>query len=206
MKVIYGSKPDEGQVMPTTDVVIIGESSLSGWTDFLTGQIAGLVVDEAHHFKNANKRTAALVQLATGIKRERIQVSSWNGKAKYQIISTNLNVPLPNVRVLMSGTPTPNGRHQELATQVDVLGNRAWRDIGGKGVFFTRYAPKLDEYGNRGNGDSEELFERMTQSWFHRRLRDGVLDLPNKGRISVAFEGRGKAVRQGRGRPDAVAR
>ena len=62
-----------------------------------------LIVDEAHRFKNTkSSRTRALRALAP---------------------------PIPGVHLLMSGTPTPNGRHSELGAQVDILGRQAWREI-----------------------------------------------------------------------------
>lgn len=185
---VTSSRPDADDVMPMVDVLIVGDSSLTGWADFLTGKVGGMVVDEAHRFKNASKRSAALAQIASGIKRLQKPV---NGRPQVVKMTTNL----PTVRVLMSGTPTPNGRHTELATQVDIMGDGAWSDIGGKGMFWHRYAPKVDQYGTRASMHGEELFAAMSRTWYFRRLRDQVLDLPNKGRTSITLEGRGKAVR-----------
>lgn len=164
---VHGTIEEDG--MPDVDLMIMGDSSIAGWCDALEGQIAGLVVDEAHRFKNANSnRSKALAALADS---------------------------LPGLRVLMSGTPMPNGRHQELAQQVNVLGKGAWKDIGGIGKFWTYYNPKVDQYA-RENANGAELHEAMVNSWFLRRVREDVLDLPNKGRTSVALEGKGIAVRK----------
>ena len=187
---ITGSKPAEGDVLPDVDVLIIGDAGLAGWADFLTGRIGGLVVDEAHRFKNNSKRAEALAQLASGIK---VMEPLYKGAQRKRV---TLSTVLPKVRILMSGTPTPNGRHQELASQVDIMGDGAWRDIGGKGMFWNHYAPKVDRFGTRSNNDGHSLFSAMSTSWFFRRLRDQVLDLPNKGRTPVALECSGKYVKE----------
>lgn len=164
--VLTGSTPPEGFTIPKqVDVVILGDSSVAGWADFLTGKVGALIVDEAHRFKNKSKRSKGLAQVADSV---------------------------PSVRILMSGTPMPNGRHQELATQIDLMGNGAWKDIGGKGIFWNHYCPKIDRWGGRGNKDGAELHQAMINSWFFRRLRANVIDLPSKGRASVALDGQGK--------------
>lgn len=187
---ITGSKPVEGDILPDVDVLIIGDAGLAGWADYLTGRIGGLVVDEAHRFKNASKRAEALAQLASGVK---LMEPSYKGGQRKRVTLTNV---LPQVRVLMSGTPTPNGRHQELASQVDIMGDGAWKDIGGKGTFWNHYAPKVDRFGSRANHDGASLFKAMSGSWFFRRLRDDVLEMPNKGRTPVALECSGKYVKE----------
>jgi SWI/SNF-related matrix-associated actin-dependent regulator 1 of chromatin subfamily A len=83
----------------------------------------------------------------------------------------------------------------ELANQVDILGQQAWRDIGGKGQFYNYYAPKVDQY-SRENRHGDELFEAMSSTWFHRKLKGEVLDLPNKGRTDLHIEALGKAVNE----------
>lgn len=163
--VLTGNTPPEGFTLPDVPVLIMGSSSVSGWADFLSGKVGNLIVDEAHFFKNKSKRSKGLAQIADSV---------------------------PGVRILMSGTPMPNGRHQELATQIDLMGNGAWKDIGGKGIFWNHYCPKTDRWGGRGNKDGAELHKAMVESWFFRRLRADVIDLPNKGRTSVALEGKGK--------------
>jgi len=164
--VLKGTKPHD--IPADADVLVMGDSSVMAWHESLIGQVGALVVDEAHRFKNReSKRSKALDTLSKSI---------------------------TGPRVLMSGTPMPNGRHAELAKQIDVLGTGAWSDIGGIGGFWQNYAPQTDSWGGRGNNDSEGLHKRMTNSWFFRRLRDDVIEMPNKGRTSLALEGKGKAV------------
>lgn len=162
---IASSKPD-GE-LPDTDVLIIGDSAVAGWAEELTGKVAALVVDEAHRFKNKSKRSAGLVEISKAV---------------------------PTVRVLMSGTPTPNGRHMELVNQLDIMGDGSWSDIGGKGQFFNYFAPKIDTW-SRGNAHGDELHEMMADSWFYRRLKSEVTDLPNKGRTDLHLDGKGRKVK-----------
>lgn len=191
---LHGRGPDEGYTLPDVDVLILGDSSLSGqgkgggtgWVDFLVGKIGALVVDEAHRFKNKSNRSEALVTLATSTKKVKKD-------GRTRII--DLGVPTPTVKVPMSGTPIPNGRNGELAMQVDIMGNDAWKDIGGKGQFWNYYAPKMDQFGTRGSLNSEDLNQAMVDSWFFRRLRSEVTDLPGKGRTALHLEGQGRKVK-----------
>jgi len=183
-------KPAEGDTLPDVDVLLIGDAVLTHWADYLTGNIGGLVVDEAHRFKNSSKRSEALAQLASSVK---LMPPLYKGAQRKRVV---LSTRTPEVRILMSGTPTPNGRHIELASQIDIMGDRAWRDIGGKGMFWHHYAPKVDRFGTRTNNDGGSLFKAMSGSWFYRRLRADVIDLPNKGRTPVALECTGKYVRE----------
>lgn len=160
---LTGTKPT---ALPDVDVLVIGDSTISHWAPFLTGKVGALVVDEAHRHKNKSKRASALASIAG---------------------------PVAGPRVLLSGTPTPNGRHLELATQIDVLGNRAWNDIGGRGTFWGRFCPKVDSWGGRGNAEGDVLHALMTESWMMRRRRDAVIELPNKGRSAVSMECKGRA-------------
>jgi SNF2 family DNA or RNA helicase len=160
---LTGTKPT---ALPDVDVLVIGDSTISHWAPFLTGKIGALVVDEAHRHKNKSKRSSALASIAG---------------------------PVAGPRVLLSGTPTPNGRHLELASQIDVLGDRAWNDIGGRGTFWGRFCPKVDSWGGRGNAEGDVLHALMTESWMMRRRRDAVIELPNKGRSAVSMECKGKA-------------
>jgi SWI/SNF-related matrix-associated actin-dependent regulator 1 of chromatin subfamily A len=187
---ITGAEPDPIAVLPDVDVLIIGSSAMTinkyierddkgnriippqlvkyGWAEFLSGKIAALIVDEAHFYKNKSTRSTALRVIAESV---------------------------PGIRILMSGTPTPNGRHQELAYQVDLMGAGAWRDIGGKGLFWQHYAPTVDQY-SRVNNDGAALYKAMSSTWFHRRLRDDVIELPAKGRTALLAEGKGMAVKR----------
>jgi hypothetical protein len=160
---LTGTKPGD---LPDADVLVIGDSTIAHWVDALTGRVGALVVDEAHRHKNKSKRSAALAAIAG---------------------------PVQGPRVLLSGTPTPNGRHIELAPQIEILGNRAWNDIGGKGTFWHRFCPKTDSWGGRGNAEGHILHEMMTGSWMMRRRRDDVVELPNKGRSGVSMDCNGRA-------------
>lgn len=163
--IIKGTKP---KPLPNVDVYIIGDSVLDSWTDALTGIVKTLIIDEAHRHKNhAAKRAKAMATIAASV---------------------------PGPKVLLSGTPTPNGRHAELAGQLDILGPTAWSAIGGKGKFWSYYCPKRDSYGNRGNHDTAGLHAAM-KNFMIRMKRDDVIELPNKGRSALAIEGEGKAAR-----------
>ncbi|MGA1076829.1 MAG: DEAD/DEAH box helicase, partial [Ilumatobacteraceae bacterium] len=163
---LQGTKPYD---LPGTDVVVAGDSQVDAWQGHLTG-FGALVVDESHRFKNHKaKRTAALAKIAAGC---------------------------GNVRVLLSGTPMPNGRHAELAGQIEVLGHRAWSDIGGKAHFWGRFAPKIDSWGGRDSAHADELHDLLVGSFVVRRKRDEVIDLPNKGRSIVSVECQGPSVRK----------
>lgn len=164
--VLSGTKPTP---LPDADVYVIGDSTVQHWAGALLGQVDAIIVDEAHRHKNPDaKRAKALRDIA-------------------QTVS--------GPKVLMSGTPTPNGRHAELPAQIEILGPTAWSDIGGKGLFWQHFCPKVDQW-SRGNNDTEGLHERLHSTWMLRKRRDDVLDLPNKGRIGLHVEGRGIAVRK----------
>lgn len=181
--------------LPTADVYVVGDALLysgfkpekgkkyeqvqylSDTAKLLSNNCVCMGVDEAHRFKNKSGRTEALRALAGTVS---------------------------GYKVEMSGTITPNGRHMELPSQIDILGPDAWTDIGGKGRFFNYFAPKIDEYA-RGNANGEELHNLMVGSWYRRILRDDIPDLftlPDgtvikiyKGREAIALEGApGKAV------------
>lgn len=202
---IQGRGPDKGYNLPDVDVLIMGDSSLSGqgrrakgetvvtsWVDFLIGRVGALVIDEAHRFKNKSARTESMVKLATGIE----VVKDRSGyKRRTPVLRDGVAVTPPVVRVPMSGTMAPNGRNAEIANQVAIMGKGAWNDIGGEGMFWHRYNPKLDRF-SRGNANTDELHELMANSWFFRRLRGDVEDLPNKGRSGVHLDGRGYAVKE----------
>lgn len=168
--------------LPPADVYIIGDATISDWSqdgdpNSLVGIIRTLIVDEAHRVKSpAAGRTQAVIRISKSIR--------------------------DGYRVLLSGTPTPNGRNYEMGSQIDILGDDAWSAIGGKGKFYTYYCPierdargRLNKYGKRTNNDSLGLNACMTDSFMLRMKRHDVLELPNKGRTAVHVEGLGKAVR-----------
>jgi SWI/SNF-related matrix-associated actin-dependent regulator 1 of chromatin subfamily A len=188
VEVLSGRAPEDGFTLPKVDVLILGDSSLAGWHEFLMGKVGALIVDEAHRYKNKSGRSEALVALANSKKK----VKDQSGRTR--LVSAGL--PAPQIRVPMSGTPSPNGRNAELAQQVSIMGDEAWADIGGKGRFWNRYAPQVDSWGGRGSTNSEELHESMSGSWFFRRLRDDVVELPNKGRTALHLDGQGRKVKE----------
>jgi SWI/SNF-related matrix-associated actin-dependent regulator 1 of chromatin subfamily A len=175
VSVLKGGKP---HALPRADVLIIGDSTLSKWAvgdaekrgPFdLHGKVQALVVDEAHRHKNKSGRAEALVSLAKTVQGQ---------------------------RVLLSGTPMPNGRTMEMANQLSILGPSAWQAVGGQGRFWSRYAPKVDSWGTRGSEHLDEFGESMRSVFMMRRRREEVLTLPNKGRSSVVLDGQGEAVRK----------
>jgi SWI/SNF-related matrix-associated actin-dependent regulator 1 of chromatin subfamily A len=185
VELLTGTKPHP---IGNADVYVIGDSSVKGWADLITGTVVdgkdrrgapiyrrtgdplvrAIVVDEAHRAKNKSQRTAAIGRIAS--------------------------VCGP-YRLLLSGTPAPKGEHQELATQINILGDDAWAAIGGKGRFWGYYCPPKDRFGGRGNHDTAGLHSAMSGSWFQRLLKGDVLDLPNKGRSAVAVTASGRAAR-----------
>jgi SNF2 family DNA or RNA helicase len=182
---ITTAKPAEGETVPTdVDVIVMGDSALkgknerannrsvfhpSGWTKEIAGKVDAIVVDEGHRHKNNSTRSNALVHLG-GM--------------------------CAGYKIMLSGTPTPNGRNIEIARQIEFLGEGAWADIGGKGHFYTRYAPVVDpQFGTRESKYGEELHGLMKASWYFRRLRDQVIDLPNKARSFAGIDGSGKGKR-----------
>lgn len=184
-EVLQGLRPPDGvTALPDVDVLIIGSASIApakathkesdagikpiGWYDLIVGHISGFVVDEAHFFKNKSGRTKSMKVIADAT---------------------------PGIRILMSGTPTPNGRHVELASQIDLLGKPAWKDIGGEGKFWQYYAPKQGQWGGRGSVDTEGLYEAMHSTWYTRELRANVLKMPPKDRKIYGMESSGTAKR-----------
>ena len=164
VEVLTGKTP----YAPTdVDVYVIGEAVLASWQVPLVGQVDALVADEAHFYKNKDaKRTKAL-----------------------QAIADSVTGPV----VLMSGTPIPNGRHEELAPQIEALGSDAWSAVGGKSKFWSYYCPQnRDPYGRptygRHSANGSELNRAMTASFMLRKRRNEVLELPNKGRSVVSIE------------------
>jgi SWI/SNF-related matrix-associated actin-dependent regulator 1 of chromatin subfamily A len=162
------------------DVYIIGDSVIKHWVDptdplSLDNKIKMLVVDESHRVKNMTAaRTRAVIKLAKAV---------------------------PGMKILMSGTPTPNGRNQEIASQIEILGQMAWDGIGGKGKFWTYHCPierddkgRLNRFGKRASIDQLGLHDAMTSSFMMRKRRHEVLDLPNKGRSAIHIESTGNAV------------
>lgn len=160
--------------LPTANVMIVGDSTVEGWAHWLalSGKVGAVIVDEAHRMKNPKAlRTKALASLIK-------------------------SMPSDGVRIMMSGTPAPNGRAQELATALELLDG--WKTVS-KGTFWHYYCPPSNNrFGGREHLPErvQELGEKCRQTFMLRRLRGEVLTLPNKGRSAIAVEGKGNAVRK----------
>jgi len=166
VQMLTGNKPQDLSTSDA-DVFIIGDATIGSWKDELVGKISGIVVDEAHRTKNKNAlRTKAVKEIADAL-------------------------PTDGIRILMSGTPSPNGRATELHTALDIL--RRWSVVGSASNFYKYFCPPADNGYGRQHIEERyvELGERLRASFMHRRLRDQVLNLPNKGRSTVALECRG---------------
>lgn len=162
---LKGTNPyrDGEPTLPDVDVLIIGDTSLSGWKMVLLGKVAGMIVDECHRMKDAKraKRTRACIEIAQSI-------------------------PANGLRVAMSGTPLIN-KPMELLSIINIL-NRGDAFAGGIAGFLNKYAPRVDGYGSRGASNLEELHNVLTRTFMIRRKREEVLTLPDKGRIQVPVE------------------
>lgn len=129
-------------------VYIVSYDLLNDWLPFLLGiGLQGLVLDESHYIKNYKaQRTKAAQNLA-----------------KY----------IPH-KILLTGTPTPNGKPIELVPQ---LGAMNWlNDLGGFWPFVTRYcdAHQVDIRGRKiwdmtGANHLGELNERLFKLGMIRR-------------------------------------
>lgn len=165
VEIISGKTPT---VLPSADVILCGDSTVDAWQKNLIGNVCALIVDESHRVKNKGaRRTVAIKEIAKSL-------------------------PVNAVRILMSGTPSPNGRVTELATTLDILDK--WKVVGGIGEFYKYYAPPSKTGYGREHIQERfvELGERMRATFMHRRLRDEVIDLPNKGRSTVALSCTGR--------------
>jgi SWI/SNF-related matrix-associated actin-dependent regulator 1 of chromatin subfamily A len=158
--------------LPTSNVLIVGDSTVEGWAHWLSTSprpVGAVIVDEAHRMKNPKAlRTKALAQLIK-------------------------SMPSDGVRIMMSGTPAPNGRASELATALELVDG--WSTVS-KGTFWHYYCPPA-KFGREHLPERvQELGEKCRSTFMLRRLRGEVLTLPNKGRSAIAVEGKGTAVRK----------
>lgn len=153
--------------LPKTDVVIIGDSTVSPWQMRLASAKFGcLIVDEAHRAKNPTaERTKALLYIAKSI-------------------------PDEGFVVLLSGTIIVN-RPNELVSPLRII-ERLDRVFGGKSAFLFRYCnPVHNGWGYVYNGASNttELNDKLRGTCYVRRNKSDVLtELPAKRRASVAVE------------------
>lgn len=149
---VEGRRPPQSSDVPSTDVVIVPMSVAAQWADALAqSDLNALVIDEAHRCKTkgrgVTKAAQTIAQAVTG------------------------------PRVLMSGTPAPNGRIREYEAQFDVLGEMAWSAIG-RGAFWTHYQRKTGRF--TWEQFHEQEFHEAMSAFTIRRRRD-----PNKDRMPV---------------------
>jgi SWI/SNF-related matrix-associated actin-dependent regulator 1 of chromatin subfamily A len=172
VEVVNGTKP---YALSGADVTVIGDSSVTGWTQALaTEGFGALLVDEAHRIKNPKaKRTIGLQAIAR-------------------------SVPEHGYVVLASGTPATN-RPSELVSLLDAIGQL--RPVfGSAGAFRFRYCdPIQNNFGWTFNGASntEELNLKLTGTCYIRRRKSEVLkELPAKRRAQVAVALDDKSLRE----------
>lgn len=141
----------EGGELPEADVYVIGDSILGdrprtakraavrGWGHVLAAaSLRALVVDESQRMKNRKaQRTIAALEISRKIDDE-------------------------GLVILLSGTPLKS-RALELLEQFEIMGvtDQIWGD---KFAFMDRFAPKLDDYGTRGDECLDELHAEMTDT------------------------------------------
>lgn len=156
--------------IPDVDVCVISEAVLKYWADSLLSKFRVLVVDESHLFKNPkSQRTKALATVASTI---------------------------DTLRILLTGTPNPKGTTEEFVGQFNVLGDVSWRDIKGKGYFYSKFCPKVNGWGARGSANLTEFGELLKSTFMLRMLRSEVLPgfregddgYITKGRSSILFD------------------
>jgi len=186
VKMLQGTKP---HTPPKADIYVMGNMSAHAWADTLIGVASN---DEAEIDLNESPQNSAPIVKAIVIDEAHI---AKDRKAKRTKALTRIANACGPYRLLLSGTPAPNGRNLELYSQIDILGDDAWRAIGGKGQFLDYYCPKAGGRDKRANNNTLGLHKAITGSWFQRVLRDEVLDLPHKGRSAIAVTAAGKACR-----------
>jgi SWI/SNF-related matrix-associated actin-dependent regulator 1 of chromatin subfamily A len=174
-EVLTGQTP----YMPSnSSVLIIGNSVIAYWHTFLTGKIDTLIIDEAHKYKNRP-----------------------SGKSTYSQVRAmhELAAAINGRKVLMSGTPMPNGRTTEMPTQFDILGPDAWKAVGGPGRFWNEFAPKKNQYSRSTTAaegvDLAKFGQLMRDSFMLVKHRNEVIELPNKGRKALAIRAAGRAAK-----------
>lgn len=157
---IWKSKPsDEQPEIPNTDVVIIGNMSLKHWEPKLKG-FGVIVADESQSFKDSS----------SGRTKSFINVCKANNAYK----------------ILLSGTPNPNGRNMEFAPQIEAMGK--WSAVGGKSHFWSRFAPPATNGYGRESRDERELNQLLIADPMFRVRKRDVLSLEEKAREAVAIE------------------
>lgn len=146
-----------------SDVVIINYEVLDAWQDTLIELGAkGLVCDESHKLKNkAAKRTKAALAVAEKI---------------------------DGMKLLLSGTPTPNSVY-DLVAPLKIMG--VLDRFGGEKKFVNRYCPPMKtRYGvsHARATNTKELHGNLKAVGFVRRRREDCLDLPEKIRVEIPLD------------------
>jgi SWI/SNF-related matrix-associated actin-dependent regulator 1 of chromatin subfamily A len=168
--------------LPKADVYIIGNSVVAWWAKHdqssraefdLHGQIGTLIIDEAHKYKNLPNKSL-----------------EWNAVLAMRSLSKTIS----GRKVLMSGTPTPNGRCVEMKAQLDILGNMSWMHVGGREEFDDLYVKRAYSTWREESLSLDRLGKRMRSTFMLRKKRDEVLTLPNKGRSALFLDGEGPAI------------
>jgi SNF2 family DNA or RNA helicase len=152
VQVLSGETPVE---IVRTDFVIVPWSVLDAWKDELSKITWGAVIpDELHYAKERkSKRTKAIKSLVKGV--------------EYRIGLTATDI---------------KSRPSELISQLEILDRLD--DLGGWYVYATRYCGGFkDQWGNwnlRGDGNIDELHERLRATCYLRREKKDVLpELPD---------------------------
>ena len=152
--------------LPTTDVVIVGDSIINTWAMKLSGKFGCLIIDEAHRLKSAKSgRTKGVAYIAQSI-------------------------PTEGYVLLLSGTIIVN-RPNELVSPLSLIG-RLDRVFGGKSAFLFRYCEPIHNgwgYVYNGATNTTELNDKLRGTCYVRRNKTDVLtELPAKRRAQVAVE------------------
>lgn len=168
---IVGNAPKNGAELEAGfDVYIIGDAVVASWAETLAAfGFSALVVDEAHRGKDRKaKRTQALLTISRKIDRD-------------------------GLVLLLSGTAVKN-RPDELISQVQILG-LIDSVFGGVQNYLDEYYPKVGRW-ERVAQNLDDLHRKMVDTFYVRRLRNDVTELPGKGRSVVSLEYKGDAARQ----------
>lgn len=147
----------------TSDVIIVNYEILEYWVDDLVAlSPRGFIADESHKLKNKTaKRTRAALKLAENT---------------------------DGMKLLLSGTPTPNSVY-DLVAPLKIMG--VLDKFGGERAFVNRYCPPIQtRYGvsHARSTNKPELHKNLMNVGFIRRRREDCLDLPEKIRVDLTFE------------------
>ena len=147
--------PNRSEFPENYDVVIVGYSNISAWSQQLSRH-AAYIFDESHYCKTP---TAQRTKVAKKLAR-----------------SAKSSAPI----LLLTGTPVTN-RPAEYAAQLDIIGQI--NKFGGIWGFYRRYCDAFkDKWGQwhlEGHSNLEELNERLRSTCYIRRTKPEVMkELP----------------------------